>query len=531
MRVSAFLAILIFAAVVTAEVYGIRTGDLFSQPIWSPIGLTRFGHFTVWFLALVVPALFLIPRFFISIAVGLIFLATVVSTGPAAVFAVVFFLVSVCALGALVLREKEPGSPEADVRSVLAGTGIFIFLMTLMARFPVNYPLVWGALLAAPILANLRGTTRRLARWGRLLGSAKLTSWAERAAFAALLFSFTMTWLVTLKPETGTDGLAMHLAIVNNIAAHHAMTFQPGRLLWSVMPMGGDWIFSITGLFGGEMAARLINLAMLLLIELQIWTAVRRLLPRPVCLLLLALFTTTPMVELVTGSLFIENLLAAVILGAVTALGGFAATGEKKSLYLAMGLSGTALATKFGALSIAGFIVLFAAFEVLRRRKSNNFRPLLTFALAGLLFLGAAAPSYAIAWWKTRDPLYPFLNRQFPSPVLDHNADLNDPRFRQPVTWETPFDLTFRTHLYYEGQDGSLGFQFLLIVPLALLGGVALKRRDTSFTALVATGGFLAVLIALPNARYMYPALTLFAIPFAVFLNWIAANRRWLYYA
>jgi len=243
-RLSVFLAIAVFAAVLATETYGFRTGNLFSQPIWASLGLTRFGHYTRWFLILVVPALILIPRVFVAFVTGLILVATVVSVGPLSVFAVVFFLISACALGSLVLRQK------GDARSVMAGIAIYIFAMTMLARMPVNYPLVWGVILAVPILANLRGTGQRLVCWARLLVDADLKSWAERGAFAALLFSLTMNWLVTLKPETSSDGLAMHLAIATNIAAHHMMTFQPGRLVWSVMPMGADWIFSITGLLG-----------------------------------------------------------------------------------------------------------------------------------------------------------------------------------------------------------------------------------------------------------------------------------------
>ena len=508
-----------------------RTSDLFSQPIWSELGRARFHHYTVLFLSFAAPCLLLIPGAFASLAAGLVLVATVLSVGPQAAFAVVFFLVSACALGSLILNRNGEGSLEEDARSTLLGIGIFIFVMTFLARLPVNYPWVWGALLAAPILADVRGTARRLARWARMLLSTKLTSWAEPGGFALVVFTLAMDWLVTLKPETGADGLAMHLAIATNIAARHMMTFQPGRFLWSVMPMGADWLFSITCVLGGEMAARLLNLAMLLLIDVQLYAVFRRWLPRSVCFLLVALFTTTPMVQLVTGSLFVENLLAAVVVGAVTALIAFAETGEKKSLYLAMTLSGTALATKFGALAIVAIVVLLTAREIWRRRSEKGFRPGLTLMLASALFLCAALPTYTIAWRMTRNPLYPFLNQKFPSPVLAHDADMNDPRFTTPVTWNTPFDLTFRTHLYYEAQDGSLGFQYLLFVPFGLLAAVVVKRRAAAIAVVAALGGLFVVLIELPNARYMYPALTLLAIPFAAFLEWLGANRRWLYYA
>ena len=67
-----------------------------------------------------------------------------------------------------------------------------------------------------------------------------------------------------LKPEASADGLSMHLAVPANIAANHAMTFEPGRYLWAVMPMGADFTYSVVYLLGGEMASRLLNFTFLL---------------------------------------------------------------------------------------------------------------------------------------------------------------------------------------------------------------------------------------------------------------------------
>ena len=129
--------------------------------------------------------------------------------------------------------------------------------MNCVARLPVNYPAVWLAVLAIPLLLNWRALPRRFA-------FPELRTWGERAACALLAFGLIMHWLVVLKPEQSADGLAMHLAIPANIALHHAFTFEPTLIVWSVMPMGADFAYSIVYLLGGEFAARLLNLAMLL---------------------------------------------------------------------------------------------------------------------------------------------------------------------------------------------------------------------------------------------------------------------------
>ena len=68
----------------------------------------------------------------------------------------------------------------------------------------------------------------------------------------AVVFVLLAQWFVALKPETGTDGLAMHLAIPLDILNHHRMTFEPSRFLWAVMPMGADWAYSIAALLDSK---------------------------------------------------------------------------------------------------------------------------------------------------------------------------------------------------------------------------------------------------------------------------------------
>ena len=120
------------------------------------------------------------------------------------------------------------------------------------------------------------------------------------------------------------------------------------------------------------------------------------------------------MVQLVSGSLFVENLLAAMVVGLMAALWRFSETGEKRYLYLAAVLGGTAMTTKFGALVFVALALPFLAIEVWRHRESLGPRLAAGCALAAVLLLGTAAPPYAIAYAKTGNPLFPFLYDKIP---------------------------------------------------------------------------------------------------------------------
>lgn len=515
----AWAVFLVLAAVAAVEVYGFATGHLFAPDIWMPGGIRRLVRYCCLFVEAALPLLLLAPWAFAGTAAVLLLAGTALAA-PAGLAAAGFFLLSAWTLGAKVVRGADAAC------SLLAGTAVYVFLMTCTARLPVNYPAAWAALLAIPIALDTRLAWSGLAGLAGAIRRAELRQGSERAAFAALALVAGMHWLVALKPENGVDALAIHLAIPVNIAAHHRLTIAPARFLWSVMPMGADWAYSITYLLGGEAAPRLLNLAMLILLLAILYRAMRRWAPRATAFLLLTVFATTPLVQLVTGSLFVENLLAALLAGAAVSLWRYADAGEGRFLCLAAALGGAALNVKLGAAAVLAILAPFALWQARRHRLRLRYA-----ALALALFLAAGLPAYAYAWRATGDPLFPFLNQRFPSPLLDPAVVIRDARFRQPLAWRTPFDLTFRTHLFYEGQNGSIGFQYLLLVPLSLVALLAVRRREPVSATLAALGAMALVLANEPNARYLYPAMPLLLIPMAALLGSPRHVRRALHHA
>jgi glycosyltransferase involved in cell wall biosynthesis len=527
-RLFAFGLGAVLLAAIALEIYGFRTHDLFAQQIWNPAGLRRFERFAEIFALLSAVLIFAAPRHFGAIVAALLVVLSAVSVGPAPVLAIVFFSLSANALGAILLRGAQPDSLTDQVCATLLGAGVYTFCMTFLARLPLNYPAVWGAILAAPILLNFRGLRVRLAAWRHALATARRPGLAERGALAVLLLMLTAQWLVNLKPEQTSDGLAMHLAVPMNIAMHHQLTIEPARFVWAVMPMAADFSYSIAYLLGGEYAARLVVFAMLLAVCALLYAALRRWTTPTLAYLLTAAFVATPIVQLVTGALFVENFLAAMILGAMTAIWRLGDTGERRYFYLAMALGGIAMTVKFGALAFVLIAAPFAFVEARRHRKTFG-PPAAAFALGIGLLLAMAAPPYAVAYAKTGNPVFPFLNTKFHSPFMPAGVEIRDLRFRQPLNWRTPYAMTFETTSYYEGQSGSLGFHWLALVPIGLLGFFVARRRPAVSAAIVAFGAGTVILSTEPNARYLYAAMPLVLIPVGASLAWLRANQRAVY--
>jgi glycosyltransferase involved in cell wall biosynthesis len=508
-------------ALVAVVLHGFRAGFLNLDGGWSPIGWRRFLHYAWIFWAASLAMLLAVPRVYPAVVAVLITVATGAALGPWALLAVAGFLISSCALGSRILRARDDTSLETQLCATLLGIAANIFLMTFLVRLPVNYPAVYVLLLAIPVLADLRGTERRLAASIRALRIGKQVSRTQMLSFALLVFMLGTHWLIVPQPESSADGLAMHLAIPVNISLHHMLTYRPDRILWSVMPMGADWCYSMVYLPGGEYAARLLNFAMLLLLEALLYRAVRRWVTPAVAFLILALFASTSAVQMVTGSMFIENFLAAMVVGMVLAIWRFGETGQGRFLYAAAALGGTALAIKLGGFAYVIAALPLVVIEVRRQWRRMGSRPALACAIALLLLLAAALPAYTISWRLTGDPVFPFLNQKFPSPILDRSAVLSDYRFHESLSLRTPFDLTFHSDRYYEGRAGSLGFQGLLLVPLGLLALLAVNSRRAWYAATVSVAGAVMVLEFLPNARYLYPSLPLMLIPLAALFGWL----------
>jgi hypothetical protein len=246
---------------------------------------------------------------------------------------------------------------------------------------------------------------------------------------------------------------------------------------------------------------------------------------------LTASFAATPIVQLVTGALFVENFLAAIVLGVLTAIWRLGDTGERRYFYLAMALGGTAITVKLGALAFVLFALPFAFVEARRHWHSLGPRPAAACAFGVALVLAIASPPYAIAYLKTRNPLFPYVNTKFHSPLLAEGVIIADARFKKPLSVRTPYQLTFHTDGYYEGQRGSLGFQYLAFVPLGLLGFAVVRRRAAVSAAAVALGAGALILSTEPNARYLYAALPLALIPVGAMLGWVAEQQRGIYRA
>ena len=494
------LAWIAFALLLASGAYGFFHEGLHRSDAWFPEGWRRFlkyaATFWIWTLALWIYR----PGLLVPLTIAGAALYSIWWAGFAAILGPVVFLGSCRLVGKRLAPRADGGM------ALLLGLGAWIFAISLAVHFPINTRAVYTIALALPYVFGWRAAVA-LVR-GMLPGDFAGGAGASRAqvlAIAILLFVLIAHLLVALKPETGADALAMHLVAPQLIAHEGKWDFDYERFAWALMPMGADWAYTAEYMLGGQAGTRLLNFAMLVVLAFMIRNTARRWLPETHATLAASLFASTPLVQAMTGNLFVENMWAAITLGALVAL----VDGE---LAWAGALLGTGLAVKFGTAAFLGPAIVVGAVIAVRDKRVRQA------AFGMLLIVVFSAPTFGTAWYKTGNPVYPFMNHIFKAPSFESDEPFQDTRYRKPLAWTTAYDLTFRSLDYYEAQKGGMGFQyFLLLLPAALM----MRRRPQLTLLSIALAAAIIGYLSQPNLRYLYPALAVISVGLAEFpIGW-----------
>jgi glycosyltransferase involved in cell wall biosynthesis len=515
---------IVFFLSLGVTLWGVLSGGFLRQTLWQPMGLYRLKELTLAYAAWSAAFLFAAPAWFVPATVGVLLAISAVALGPLAPLAVLLFLFSCFVTGALLLPGRESSDPIARLLQLLVGIGVWMSALWVAARFPINYPAVYLVALLVPLAIRPQVTRACLGACASLVRPLSLPRRLDYWAVALAGFPLLCHLVLIPKPEMGSDALATHLVIPAWIQFQHFWPFDFRHFAWAMAPLGADWCYTAVYLLGGEFAARLLNFAYVPVIAGLLYFTCRRFLPRAAAFLLAGLFLSTPLVQLVTGSMFVDNLWAAFIFGAVLAIERFRETGVPRWLYAAGVLFGAALATKFGTLAFLAPAAAFAAWELADRK--GTARPA---AIAAGLFLLVGLPVFVVSYVKTGNPFFPYMNAVFKSPWYDTARSFVDHRYKEPLTLATPVDIVFQTHKYLEGKDGGLGLHYLLLVPLTFLA-LGRKRPWLGLLAL-GTACVASVLTfqALAYVRYIYPALALFLVAAAVALARVRAGDPLLF--
>lgn len=420
---------------------------------------------------------------------------------------VVWFALAATFLGRVVLVALKIKPEYEDwLIHFLVGAGLYGTAVGLLAHFSMNYPGVYGVALALPVLLWWRNAADYARSFGALFAIDNANEikvdWLGAAAAVIVLVHF----VVALMPELGHDALAMHLFIPSHMASRHQWGFDADIYVWAVMPMLGDWLFSVGYVLAGETAARLINTGFILVLawvvrDLVLWAGGTARGARWAALI----FLSTPLTFTESSMLFIESVWAAFVVAGILMLLRLCTNSSqsKSGMLLAALLFGLAAATKAVTLTVLPVMLLLVLWHYKSWIKTTGFSSWLT---AVALFLAIGLIPYSTAWWLTGNPVFPFFNGIFQSPYYPSVNFDSAAIFGKGLTWDILYRATFDSGKYLEATAGASGFQWLLLFVPAAVVLVAEKQRKGMILLLVGTLVVFAVFRSVSYFRYVFPA-------------------------
>jgi hypothetical protein len=445
---------------------------------------------------------------------GAILVASALLT-PAVTLVVGLQLLNAFVLGHHVLARAESPGGSADTPhfavATLTGVSIWIGLISVTAPFNIHYATVYAAALILPLLLWWRTAAAALVRAGRLLvqrGPAMSVS--ERAWTALLMTMVVLHLFVVAKPETGYDAVAMHLQIPLLMAEMHKWPFDVTRYIWAVMPMGADWAFTGAYLVGGEGAARLLNFCFAVLACYLLYELIRLYARRDVAMASVCLVASTPIAFLETGTLYVENLWVAFLLGTLLLVLDYMRTPSKGTLLALAFLAAGAMQCKVIGVIWLAPLLLYTGYLVWQWRGHREFAAR-EIALLAVGVVVAVWP-YANAWVRTGNPVFPFMNALFRSPLYETGTSFNNSMYNAPLRPWSVYEMVWSSGRFIEGADGAAGFQWLLLLPVIVLAFTRQRPLAQWLCLALAIIFFVGVFAQQSYLRYLLPVFALIAV-------------------
>lgn len=427
-----------------------------------------------------------------------------------------YFALSAFCLGRVMLYLGLPAqrAPLLLMESLLLGGGAYLAVFGAMLHFPVNHVAGHVLILTVPIvLAHL---LRLPARYRQPAAAAWRHGFevASRANAVLLFALVVLTGYVArfvLFPSVTYDDHALHLRMWTVLSERHVYDFDVRSQIWAVAPFAVDLLHASLSLVAQADARAALNLALLAFLLYAFWRLtgvfVRRVNQR---LLLSLLFVSTPMLSILLISLQTELMLAV-----LAACGSVLLLDKRVALGSAGGAAMLMLAALCAATKLPGAVlglILLAAFAAVAWRQSRLRVPAAQLPLllcVTLLATVAALHSYAYAWHVTGNPLFPLYNAYFKSPLFGPYNFL-DLRYVHGVSLTSWLGVFFNTSAFYESKNYVAGFQYLFLLPLALLSLLACRRQRRGLRILAPLCGFgFIMFLAVQYWRYLFPVMPL----------------------
>lgn len=455
----------------------------------------------------------------VPLLVGFVLLYLAFGAGAGQSAAVLYFAGSTYCLGRLILYAgfRAERARLMLTESLILGTGTYAAVFGVLIHYPVNYLSVYLAVLALPILLACLLKLPAFYRPRAALAWSTLCRKSDEIGYAWVLLAVIIIGFsarYAFFPTLNYDDNATHLRMWTLLSGNHIYDFDVRAQIWVVAPFFVDLLHAVISLIAQSDARAAMNLGLLGFLLYCMWKlshfVIRRLDQR---LLLIILFATTPILASLLTGLQTELMLAV-----LATAGALLVLQQRQGLISARGAAMLMIAALCAATKLPGAVLGLALLAMLLlecflHRKQGLPAPAKAQWTAWLLVLLIASfvafHSYAFAWYKTGNPLFPLYNGYFKSPFFPQ-YNFIDTRYATGFSFKSYWGFFFDTARHYESLNFVAGFQYLLLLPLSIVMLLLFGRFRSATRMLLPLCVFGVVMFAAVQYwRYMFPILPL----------------------
>lgn len=415
-------------------------------------------------------------------------LGLLVFAGPGTAVAALLLVLAALGIGSRVV-----GDGHGIAIPLLVGLALLAAVVGWLLPLPIHDRAVY-LLAAVAVLVWRRRAVQPVLR--DAAASARALAGAHPCMAILLVAAASVAGLGLWLPSLNYDDNAVHLILQSQLLADGRYAMDVQRQSWAVAPWANNVLHAIAAMLAGHDARAAMGMLWLLLgIDGARRLALALRAPPAVALAAAAVFAAQPFAGYFTTTMQVDGADAAILLH----LAAIAVSPhDRRPGALAIGaIVGLLFALKTINLLFALPLLAWIAWTT-----PPGTRLRWTLRLLAML-LPVAAPSYAYAFVLTGNPLFPFFNAFFRSPLYPPE-NLRDMKWMAGVTASAPWDLAFHAQRYGQYYAGASGLAMLATL-LALLLDAA-RRPATRWLALWAVACAALLFLQMQYLRYLFPS-------------------------
>ena len=447
----------------------------------------------------------------VILRINIVYLATLIFcffyialTGIGPLFSVIFFWIAAYILGIKICQYLSKS--DLDINPILhslIGFSAIGLALTILSHFHVNYPQLYLIIFSSIIFylrSNLKIAIKNINLFLANNRTVKILPLNGMVFILLLIYIY----VITVKPDFGHDGLSVHLTIPRFISEYHVWNYDLKEFIWSLLPVGGEMLYTPVYLFGGEDGVRLFNTTCVAATAYLVYALARKKHQSVNTSLLFALaFLSTPLGFYVIGSTFVEPVFTLFVAGMYSLL-----LIKNTPWGLIFTILGYACTVRISGVVLVPFVFLLF---IVKSYKRPNFTKEFIYCF-GIFFLFGSI-NYLYAYYVTGNPVFPLFNHIFQSPFFDLSLNYNQHWIKNSNGLWNIFYAIFDSKNYGDiSVNGALGLMPAVLLPILILVNL-FDLRNSKLESYLMLVGFLFIYFLFSKQaylRYIYPAFGIF---------------------